>query len=434
MRVAGLLVLAVICLSIECTAHVDDTDAALYTVVARNMVRDGTWFDLSYTTNVHPQFREHLPFGLWPSAMVIRTLGEAALPWLSAAWTLLTIALVVELGKRLGSIPLGLLGGFLLATTNQFIVTGALHRLDPPLLFFSLLSAAPLLVAPRTRGAFVLTVTAGALACLIKGPFGLVLPVAAAIARAVQERDRKWLLVGALACVFAAVPVTAFLLTASPDWRSGYVDAQLLASARGSRTDGNASPWFPFVSVGNFFWPWLPLVALGIWRAWGDRTARLVLTWAALALLFLALPSRKLWHHTLLVFPALSLVAATGVPLARMHGLVLQIVVALVSIGTVVVLAFNPHSRAVSCLEFAERLQSLPPDSVVLVTATSQGAQWREIAILAKELRLRPWLVDSVAAAPLEAKAALVAEPLVPADDTSWHEVGRARGWVLLQR
>src|SRR5690349_12887940 len=49
-------------------SHFDDTDAHVYQVVVRNMVRSGAWFDPRYLEHLYPHFREHLPFGFWPYA------------------------------------------------------------------------------------------------------------------------------------------------------------------------------------------------------------------------------------------------------------------------------------------------------------------------------------------------------------------------------
>ncbi|MFZ5440172.1 MAG: ArnT family glycosyltransferase [Myxococcota bacterium] len=426
---AAVLVLAAVSLAMQGAHHTDDTDASLYTVVARHLVEDGAWLDLRYTENVHPHYREHLPFGLWPSALVVKALGEGALPWLSVTWTLLTIALLMELGRRLFSEELGVLAGFLLATTHQFIVTGALHRLDPPLVFFSLLSVVPLLGGAATWRSFALTALAMGAAVAIKGPFGLVLPAAATVARALSdERRLTWLAFGAGAGLLAVLPVTLFLGFASADWWTGYVEAQLLASASGARTDGTSAPWFPLIAIGSHFWPWLLLVPFALRRP--DAPRRRALIWLGLSVLALALPGRKLWHHVLLVFPALALVAASAVPLERLSLRARRLAALAIAAGALVTMALVSGGRAVSCREFREDLALHPRGTRVLVVAA--GSPWREIGVLAGELELRPWLEGTVEQAPADVRLAIVSEERAPA--SGWHEVRRARGWVLLER
>jgi 4-amino-4-deoxy-L-arabinose transferase-like glycosyltransferase len=445
--IAPSLLVAALGLAIAGARHNDDGDAVLYTVVTRNMVHDGTWFDLTYTPNVHAHFREHLPFGFWPGAVVTRVFGEGALPWLGALWSLLTVALVAEVGRRLGGVTMGALAGFLLATTEQFIVNGAANRLDPPLVFFAMLAAAPVLVVPkRSFAAFALTLFAAALAALIKGPFGLVPLVGAAIARAVMERDWKWLPWGAAATLLATVPVIGFLLherSIGSDWWSGYVEAQLLASATGARTDGESAWWFPLASIGARFWPWLPLVAVGLWRARRERTARLTLIWLVLSVLALMLPSRKLWHHVLIAFPALVLTASTSFPLpSRGEGQGegsnkrLTLITAVITLGTLAFVAFGHRGRTVACTDFAPELAAQPANAVVIVGVTEQKSHWREIGVVASEFHLRPWMAGSPPEMNVElgteARLALVPEawPLPP----DWHEVRVARGWRLLAK
>ncbi len=442
--VASVLIAAV-GLGIAASRHNDDGDAVLYTVVSRNMVRDGTWFDLQYTPNVHAHFREHLPFGFWPSAVVVRVAGEAALPWLGVVWSLLTVALVAEVGRRLGAGTTGALAALILGTTEQFVVNGAAHRLDPPLVLFALLAAAPALVAEkRSWKAWLLMTFAAALAALVKGPFGLVPLVGAIVARALIDRDFRWLFWGAAATVVAVLPVLGFLLherALQSDWWSGYVEAQILASATGARTDGNSSPLYPLESIGARFWPWLPFVALGLWGATrsgvGKKNTRLVVVWLLLCTFALMLPSRKLWHHVLILFPALALVAALGLrPLVDRHRLTSLVVAAVVAIGTLGFVAVGHRGRTVACTDFAAELNTLAPNAVVIVGVTEQKSHWREIGVVAKEFRLRPWMVGAATAMDdeLGAQASLALVPETWGTPSGWREVKTARGWRLLRR
>src|SRR5918911_858402 len=96
-----------VCALVSCAAllaapwrgHVDDFDAQIYTVVARNMARDRSWFDLRCLPSLRPVFREHLPFGFWPAAAAIRANGE----WAGVAAILLlgTCESIWQYGARL---------------------------------------------------------------------------------------------------------------------------------------------------------------------------------------------------------------------------------------------------------------------------------------------------------------------------------------------
>lgn len=387
---AGTLVFAAALLTLDAARHNDDSDAQLYTVVARHMVEDGTWTELRYLDNVHPEFREHLPFGLWPSAITIRVAGERALPLLSVVWTLLTIALVIEFGRKLVSLEFGLIAGFALATTERFIAYGAMHRLDPSLIFFALLSCGPLIFQRRDARGFAVMAIAAAIACLIKGPFGLVLPVAMTLGLTFANRELKWLAFGAAACVAALIPVTTFVLL-NQRWWDGYVLQQLLASATGTRTDGDSSPIGTLLALGALCWPWLPLALP--WRR--KLEVQPIVFATGLALVFLSLSSRKLPHHVLLLFPFIALLVAQN--LSTWPKLVLRVVVGLAVVGLPIAVWLNPTPRAASCTQFAQQLSALAPGTRVSVVATNDGRHWRELATLAAEFRLSPWLAPTVA-------------------------------------
>src|SRR5260370_28937731 len=167
--------------------HVDDTDAQLYQVVARNMARDGWWLDPSFLPSVYPHFREHLPFGFWPMALAIRLFGEGALPVLGLLWSLATLALVGWLGWRLLDPWSAVCAVLVLGLTETFFIYGARPRLDPPFLFFSAAAAGLVLNRRGQIGSWLLRAALGAGAWLIKGPFGVLPLWAGAEARASVE-------------------------------------------------------------------------------------------------------------------------------------------------------------------------------------------------------------------------------------------------------
>ncbi|HET9450879.1 MAG TPA: glycosyltransferase family 39 protein, partial [Aggregicoccus sp.] len=262
--------LAAALLAAPWAGHVDDTDAQLYQVVARHMVEDGTWTDLRYLPDVHAQFREHLPFGLWPMALAIRLGGEGWLAPLTALWSLGILLVTAWLGRRLLGRGEALVAVLVLALCESFFRYGGRPRLDPPLVLFSLLAAAPLLL-PRLRArGWALATLAGAVAALIKGPFGVLPLLAVTAATAWEARSWRRLLAGGLAAALALLPVAAFLarnhVAGDGSWWEGYGRHQLLASASGARADGALQWWFPLTTIARRFWPGFPLllVALGL--------------------------------------------------------------------------------------------------------------------------------------------------------------------------
>ncbi len=456
------LALALAALVAPWTGHVDDTDAQLYQVVARHMVEDGHWFDLRYLPGVHPQFREHLPFGLWPFAAAIRLSGESALAPLAGFFSAGTLLLTLLLGRRLGGWGMATLAVLVLGTTESFIVYAGRPRLDPLLLLLVTASVAPLLAWAPTPGRWLWGAAFAGGATLVKGPFGLLPFFAAGLAVAWDVRSPRLFLRTALLTLLAAAPVAAFLLAdrtwGTGTWWRGYLGHQLLASATGGREDGLEPPWFPLATVAGRFWPGLPLLGLGVARALGwpkgldvkrpptPKVARRLLLCVLLLLCGLALPERKVWHHALVAYPLLALLAGaggapwvqrflstTGRKRAAVAGLAVLLALAL---GF---LAAGGGARvwkpSVDAAEFRADLDCLLPGDAVLVV--SNPPHWRMVASLAAERRLQPFVEKHLApGAPHGARLALVESHLVPEGPlpVPWQKAGEARGWVLLRQ
>ncbi len=459
---AGLaLVIATCVLVAPWGGHVDDTDAQLYQVVARHMVQDGSWLDLRYLSHAHPHFREHLPFGLWPWAATIRLLGEWALAPLAGLFTFCTLLLVAFLGRRLGGWSMAAVAVLLLGTTESFILYGGRPRLDPLLLLLVVTSLVPVLGFPPAPRRWLWAALFAALGALVKGPFGLLPFLAAALAVAWESRSVRWASAGVGLTLLSAVPVTAFLLGdklwGQGTWWRGYLDVQLLASATGGRGDGLEPPWFPFATVAGRFWPGLPLVALGVLRGAGwpkqldaavpptPRTARRLALTALLLLLGLAIPERKVWHHALVAYPVLALLAGAGAapflkrwlstPGQKRAALAALAALAAFSVAFVAVgggaWVWTP---CVLAAEFRGELDGLRPGEAILVV--SDPTHWRLLAGLAAERQLEPLLEKRLPEDGAPAPLALVEKHLLPPGKlpAPWQEIGEARGWVLLRR
>jgi 4-amino-4-deoxy-L-arabinose transferase-like glycosyltransferase len=416
--------------------HFDDTDAQLYQVVVRKMAERRSWLDPAYLDHLYPHFREHLPFGLWPLAAARIVAGPAAERALAALFSLATLALVAAIARRLlGPWP-AVASTLVLATTETFFRYGGATRLDPLLMLLANAAAAPVLLGQALPWAAA--APAAALAVLVKGPFGVLPLVAACGARAIADRSPRILLRGALATVLALLPAAAFVALA-PGWWETYGRSQLFGSALGARSDGSLEPWFPLLTVAGRFWPGLPLVVAGAVVAFRTRSreGRLLCLFAGLQIAMLCLPSRKVWNHVLVAYPALALVAGCAwVPLggrlaARGKALAAGCV-ALAALAFVLLPAIGRRVDGPPCVgarEFAGALDALEPGEPILVA--SSPTSWRMLASLAAERRLEP---DPRPALPAGSKAlprlAVVQEPDI--STAGWTEMGRARGWVLL--
>ncbi len=270
------------------------------------MVQDQSWTHLRYVPGAHSPFFEHLPFGFWPMAWALSWFGEFGPNAISAAFSLLILLLVYR-GIRScdGGHEASLLGVLIVVLTPDFHARAGHPYLDQSLTFFATAALLPILPTGRPSGrgwlvAFIALVCAVA----IKGPFGLV-PFAGVIsARSLIERSLRTVLVGGLIMVLAAVPAGLFVIL-QPEWLEGFGRNQLLASASGARVDGRLDSLYPLRSIIGHFWPGMALLVPALWamrKYPASRSSVLGLALAA-ALVALCLPTRKVWSHSLVIYP-----------------------------------------------------------------------------------------------------------------------------------
>jgi hypothetical protein len=175
-------------------------------------------------------------------------------------------------------------------------------------------------------------------------------------------------------------------------------------------------------------------------------TARRLALFCLLLLVGLAIPGRKVWHHALVAYPGLALLAGAGAApfLHRWLSNHRRQRHALLALGLVVVLALaflaagggqRLWPRCVHAGEFASEFDRLAPGEPVLVV--SEPPHWRIVAGLAAERRLDVRMERRLdPGADPGARLALVEAHLLPPAPlpAPWQEVGSARGWVLLRR
>lgn len=413
--------------------HTDVGDAQLYEVIARQLLRSGDWLTLEY---LGQPFYDHLPFGLWPIAAAQALSPHAVIP-LHALFSVLTVSLTGVLAHRLRGPWAALAAMFVLATSQFYFFQTSYPTLDPLLLLLTTASVVPLLAGEGTRRQFLVAWLFAALAVAVKGPFGL-LPLGGAIgARVLVDRSWRHLGWGALAFVLATAPVAGFLWL-RPDWREGYGVGQLLASATGARTDGGSGHALALRFIADRFWPWFPLLFVAAGRALRELACRRAAVACALVLFGLSLPSRKLWHHTLVVYPLLAtwIGVAVGPWLgarltssATVRALAVATALALLSVvaGVDRLLMARP---CVLATDFSEVLALMRPGDRVAVISTQP--EWDMLSALAFERDVLPRRVASWEEA---------AEPVGLATEAAWETAppewsarARARGWVLATR
>jgi hypothetical protein len=401
--------------------HIDDFDAQIYLVVARNMARDHAWFDLRYLPSFLPVFREHLPFGFWPAAAAIRFAGESAINPTYALMTLGAITVSALLARRVAGDWAGVSAIVLLGTCESIWQYGGRLLLEPPLLLFATAAAGAALA-----DLWIAAAALGALAVLVKGPFGL-LPLACVCL--VKARDWR----ATAAIVGAVTPLAVFLLIdPSGGWREGYLRAQIMASASGDRTDGVSAWWYLVRVTAGRFWPGLPFLLLGLWRARKEPGLRPLGLACVLMTALLCLPFRKWGNHAYVAFPLFASLAGAGVGpllkrLPRPHwwvaGLASAAIIASASgLGALVLQPPCPFSTVL-----AGALQSIPPGSRILVVG--QDAMRPAVAQLAAERDLLPTPGQSLGGC-TDASDAVIRGVHVP---RGWLTTGTGAGWSVLR-
>ena len=449
--------------------HVDDRDAQVYQVVARHMVEDHDWLNLRYLSGAHPKFREQLPFGIWPFAAAISVSNEQALAPTAALFSLATIALVGWIATVLGGHAAGLVAMVMLATNKVMVYFGGRSRLDPLLILLATAAAAHVLVPRVGRKQWIASGVFGALAALVKGPFGL-LPLASAIAaRSIVERSPRLAVRGGFVVVSSTIPVAAFLLTdkwfMDGTWWNGYFLNQLFASAVGVRLDGHVSSFYPLSVVSTLFLPGIPLAILGLWQIlWNNRpipgtnhsiaavndgTLRMVALLCMFVLLGLCFPARKLSHHAWIVFPWLGVLC--GLVSGRYVEVLLSsewrrkvlkhVLLAAVALSWSFSLGgLGAKLNARPCVisqEFAEYFDHVPPATDILVV--SKEPRWGMLASIAAERKVVAWPIQNLISAnpsfeyPARPRLALVRTDELPQGLGRWRKVDTARGWTLLK-
>jgi 4-amino-4-deoxy-L-arabinose transferase-like glycosyltransferase len=459
----GAFVAGIALLYVPTLGHDDHTDSLLYRVVVRHMLRDHTWTDLRYLGPPMEHYRDHLPFGFWPLAIVARLFGEAALPFVGFAWSVGTLALLWRCTAKLLGEASAAVAVIILSTTDSFFFYGGRVLLDPPVVFWSCASAALVLATRLSRWQWLLATGCAAIAVMVKGPYGGVLFAAAVLARAWSDRSWMTLVVGVIAGVVAAVPALSFLLfdrwSGHQGWWHGYVEHQIIASALGERSDGTGSLLFPLLQIAGRFWPGFPLLVVAValtavssWRRGllgeaRERPFLLVMAFVFASVAILTIPQRKVWNHLLVGFPGLSMAAgAVGGPLLKrlLRAELPRRATAWIA-GSVALLlaAFSASgglTRAMvgSGCVFSRTLRpAVEPHRGERLLLVSSPTNWRALAELAAEFDL-----DGVVSAdqpagkeiPREIRLAVVDEHTPSGLPAAWKEVARAEGWIVLAR
>ncbi len=290
---------------------------------AREMVADGRWavphVNGVVTTDKPPLF-------FWLIALVSLPLGTvtswtARLP--SALAALGTLALTLRLGGRLFGPRTAALAGAILATSYLFWEKARWSQTDSLLccLIWVALSAFEAHRAGDADGrrAGLLFWLAAALAVLVKGPVGVLLPLGIALTTLVLDRDLgRWrrFAPGWGPLVFAAV-VGAWMAWAT---LAGQGEYSVWGALKEHFIDRGVQglhhrqpPWYFLTALPPNLLPWTGLIPGALVLAWRRRLPadRFLLVAALFVLVFFSISTEKRELYALPAFPAFALMAAS---------------------------------------------------------------------------------------------------------------------------
>lgn len=306
--------------------QIHDFDPSQYAEVARRMLASHEWLDLRDSSG---PFTNKPPVTMWAQAAVMAVVGvtsfAARFPIL--LFGLLAVFATFVAGKELWDARTGALAAIGVGGSVAFQHMVADPKVDMPLLAFSAVSIAALLVSRRRPAMVWLAWVAAGLAVLSKGPLGLVLPMAAVGPELIRP---SWLPGTSLWQRFAAMKLVRGLLIvvaiAAPFYvvmgeRSGREAAFYLLVRQGfGRLTGNSgwnddtTPLFFFHTAAWAFFPitmWLvvALVRRGMAmvraRALPGSVERVAVWWLVIPFMAISVSTYKLPQYVYwLVAPA----------------------------------------------------------------------------------------------------------------------------------
>src|SRR5436190_5369156 len=313
-------------------APLQEPDEGRYASIAWEMVSSGDWI----TPHLNGiRYYEKPPMFFWFAGGALAALGTSDLSVRipSVVASFLTVLLVAHWGRRIRGPRTGLLGAAVLATMILFALLARAAIVDPLLTLavagalycgdrFFLDRDSPNAAPGKWRLGFW---GALAVAALVKGPVGVVLPLASVGVFALVIKDwrglRSLLRPDGLALFLAlTAPWYAAMSSRNPDYLAEFLLGQNLDRfVDGERFNRDKPFWFylPVLLVGPLPWSFfLPRLATEVREAWSDRTLpasrrRLYLACAvAVPFLILSFAHSKLLHYVLPLCPPLALLLA----------------------------------------------------------------------------------------------------------------------------
>ncbi len=294
-------------------------DDARYALVAKDIVLNGHWLDIR--SNGGPAL-EHPPLFSWMQAALFLQFGFsdslAKLP--SALCGLGTILLVYWLARKLlGDSFTALLAMFVMATSIYFLKYAARAMTDVPFTFFFLCAVCAWVLSeddPRwylAAGLFI------AMAQMTRAMMGLSLPLLFGLDVLVTRR-RPPLRFAVSALALAFVPPLAYY--AQWIYRYGDTFFNVHATFLSNEVYGPLSPsWRRYTGafeylwmISKSYWPWLPVMIVGLLATIRkrDRRLSLLILWIAVVFALCSITRSRVLRYMLPAYPAFAILSAIG--------------------------------------------------------------------------------------------------------------------------
>jgi 4-amino-4-deoxy-L-arabinose transferase-like glycosyltransferase len=337
------LALAICWLVALAPRHLAKTDEGRYAEISREMVQSGDWI----TPRLDGiKYFEKPALQYWATALADEVLGVSEFS--ARLWTGLTgligLAALGLAARRVYGRATAISAVAVLASSVLYLVMGHIDTLDMGLTGFMTVTLAGLLASQFSGRAsdarLVYVAWAGAaLAILSKGLIGLVLPGAAAVLYILIERDWRMLervRIGSGLLLLLAISAPWFVLVsrANPEFPHFFFIHEHVERFL-THEHNRVGPWWYFIPVLAFgALPWLSVLPQALARVWlaavpaspdlqrQAKADRLLFIWAVFIFVFFSASGSKLPSYILPIMPALALLIARALRVARLPNLV----------------------------------------------------------------------------------------------------------------
>jgi len=290
-----------------------ETDEVVYSQVAREIVRTGDWITLHLFSK---EWFIHPPFYMWLTALssYIFGISEFNTRLWNALFAVGLVYVTYLLGKKMFRDGVGLLAGFILATSLQYILQARMAIFDIPLVFFEMLSLLFFFYwledkLPKYYYLFFLSM---GLAVLMKGPVGIVLPLLVAVPYLAFMGNLRALfnlrIIPGLMIAYLAGGTwyTAEMMIHGREFFDSVIGFYVIGRYL-TAIESHYGPWYfyiPVIMAGLM--PWVSFLPYSIayqWKNRGDGDNLFTILWMGIVLLFFTLAGTKLPGYLMSLYP-----------------------------------------------------------------------------------------------------------------------------------